>query len=85
METIVIDSLDSLFKNIPNKFNTGRYHSWAAAIMTFPDCLKITSIDHRGNIMSFRHRELNVKGIQFHPESILSEHGKQLMHNWLYS
>ena len=85
IETIVIDSMDSLFQNIPNRFMTGRYHSWAADIMTFPDCLKITSIDHQGTIMSLRHRELEVKGIQFHPESILSEHGKQLIHNWLYS
>ena len=85
METIVIDSMDALFQNIPHRFMTGRYHSWAADIMTFPDCLKITSIDHQGTIMSMSHREMDVKGIQFHPESILSEYGKQRIHNWLYS
>ena len=85
METIVIDSSDSLFRDIPTKFMTGRYHSWAVDILTFPDDLKVTSIDNQGTIMAFRHRELNVKGIQFHPESILSEYGKTLIGNWIYS
>ena len=84
-ETIIIDQEERLFLNIPNKFLTGRYHSWAVAKDSLPDCLQVTSTDQEGTIMSIRHRELAVKGIQFHPESILSDHGKQLIYNWLYA
>lgn len=81
--TIVVDESEILFKNIPAKFKTGRYHSWVVSKKNFPSCLRVTSVDEEQNIMSLRHNELDVCGVQFHPESVLTEHGKQIMQNWL--
>jgi len=72
-----------LFKDIPNNFLVGRYHSWAADKANFPDELEITAVDSEGVIMAIAHKTLDVKGVQFHPESILSEHGKEIISNWL--
>ncbi|MEO6903442.1 MAG: aminodeoxychorismate/anthranilate synthase component II [Bacteroidia bacterium] len=74
---------DSLFKNIPKKINAGRYHSWIVNKNDFPKELEITAFDKTGNIMGLRHRTLDVKGVQFHPESILTEHGLQIIQNWV--
>lgn len=74
-----------LFKGIPDNFMVGRYHSWAADKVGFPDELEITAVDNEGVIMAIAHRTLDVKGVQFHPESILSEHGKEIVSNWLES
>ena len=84
-ETQIIDSEEVLYRGIPQKFLSGRYHSWAVDVFRLPDCLKVTAIDEEGTIMSIRHRELAVKGIQFHPESVLSEYGRKILHNWLYA
>jgi anthranilate synthase component 2 len=72
-----------LFRNLPNNFMVGRYHSWAANKESFPDELEITAIDSEGVIMAIAHKLLDVRGVQFHPESILSEHGKEIVSNWL--
>jgi anthranilate synthase component 2 len=72
-----------LFKNLPQQFLVGRYHSWVVSNDNFPDDLEITSVDNNNQIMSLRHKIFNVKGVQFHPESILTEHGKQILNNWL--
>ncbi len=72
-----------LFKGITPPFNVGRYHSWVVDPAHFPDCLTITSVDTDGQIMSVRHKELDVCGVQFHPESVLTPEGKQMMKNWL--
>jgi len=72
-----------LFKGIPDSFLVGRYHSWAADKDNFSDELEITAIDNEGVIMAIAHKTLDVKGVQFHPESILSEHGKEIVSNWL--
>jgi len=74
---------DSLFNDIPKKFFVGRYHSWAISSQNFPDVLEITSIDECDEIMSIRHKTFDVKGVQFHPESILTPHGKKILENWL--
>lgn len=76
---------DSLFAGIDNTFEVGRYHSWVADKAGFPECLLITAEDEQGYIMAFRHKEYDVRGIQFHPESILTPQGKQIMANWLDS
>ncbi len=65
-----------LFKNLPQQLEVGRYHSWAINPTDFPDCLEITSLSENGEIMSIRHKTYNVKGVQFHPESILTPSGK---------
>lgn len=80
----IIDSTDSLFSGLPSTFRTGRYHSWVVNPQTLPTCLKITSLDHAGEIMSLIHENQLVRGVQFHPESILTEWGSELISNWLY-
>ncbi|WP_423148765.1 anthranilate synthase component II [Rubrolithibacter danxiaensis] len=82
-EMKVLDDEDPLFKNLPEQFNIGRYHSWAVSTKGFPDDLKVTAQDTDGVIMALRHKNLDVSGVQFHPESVLTEHGKQLIKNWL--
>ncbi|RAR47437.1 anthranilate synthase component II [Flavobacterium lacus] len=76
---------DSLFKDLPTEFEVGRYHSWVINADDFPDDLEITSVDENGEIMSIRHKTLDVKGVQYHPESILTPHGKKILENWLES
>lgn len=73
---------DSLFTDLPPSFQVGRYHSWVVA-QPLPPQLEVLAQDTTGQIMALRHREYNVKGVQFHPESILSPEGKQLLTNWL--
>ncbi|MEP1032046.1 aminodeoxychorismate/anthranilate synthase component II [Ekhidna sp.] len=74
---------EPLFKGLPASFNVCRYHSWILEKNNLPDSLEVTSVAENGNIMSIRHKEYNVRGVQFHPESIMTEHGKTLMQNWL--
>ncbi len=81
--TIVTDNDALLFQNISSPFQSGRYHSWAVSPNNFPDCLKITAIDKQHIIMAIQHRELDICGVQFHPESILTEQGKLLIKNWV--
>ncbi|WP_026897611.1 anthranilate synthase component II [Daejeonella oryzae] len=81
----VLDKNDSLFYGCPDEFKVGRYHSWAVNQDDLPADLKVTATDSSGVIMALSHASLNVKGVQFHPESILTEHGKLLIENWLNS
>ncbi len=74
---------DDLFKGLPNEITTGRYHSWVVDTKNFPDVLEITAVDEQGKIMALRHKTLDIVGVQFHPESILTEFGKEMMQNWL--
>lgn len=74
---------DSIFEGLPSKFRSGRYHSWAIDPESDLSKLKITAVDENGNIMAVSHKEFDVKGVQFHPESILTEHGKRILKNWL--
>ncbi|QIE59129.1 aminodeoxychorismate/anthranilate synthase component II [Rasiella rasia] len=76
---------EPLFKNIETPIEIGRYHSWVVATNNFPESLEITSTDENGQIMSLRHRELDVRGVQFHPESVLTPKGKQMIQNWIHS
>lgn len=72
-----------LFLGLPNPFEATRYHSLLVKRETFPDCLEITAETAEGEIMGLRHKELPVWGVQFHPESILTTHGKELLANFL--
>jgi len=74
---------DLLFKWLNRTIEVGRYHSWIVGKENFPDCLEITSEDEEGEIMSLRHKEYKVRGIQFHPESVLTPQGKIIIKNWL--
>lgn len=79
----VLDTSDLLFKNLPNSFAVGRYHSWVINKEDFPEVLTITSEEDKGLIMSLRHQDYKVYGVQFHPESILTENGKEIIANFL--
>ncbi len=81
-KAIVVDPSDELFKGLQQEFNCGRYHSWAVKKQDLPDCLKLTVIDEHDFVMSFRHKTLDVCGVQFHPESILTEHGLEIIENF---
>ncbi|WP_421919065.1 anthranilate synthase component II [Marinifilum sp.] len=83
--TIIHDSSEILFKDIYSNFKSGRYHSWAVCKERFPSCLMITSTDENNVIMSIRHKELDLCGVQFHPESILTEKGNLILKNWILS
>lgn len=76
---------DTLFNDLPNEFEVGRYHSWVINPDDFPHDLEITSVDENGEIMSIRHKTFDVRGVQYHPESILTLHGKKILENWLQS
>lgn len=73
----------NLFRGLPPVFPVARYHSWVISDLDFPSSLEITARDEHGNIMAIAHRQYNVQGLQFHPESILTPHGMQMMRNWL--
>jgi anthranilate synthase component 2 len=74
---------DVLFHGLDKKIEVGRYHSWAAEKSTLPDCLKITAVDEEGMIMALAHKTYDVRGVQFHPESVLTPKGEQMLKNWL--
>jgi anthranilate synthase/aminodeoxychorismate synthase-like glutamine amidotransferase len=72
-----------VFSGLPSPFEATRYHSLVIRRETIPDCLEITAETEIGEIMGVRHREMPVEGVQFHPESILTEHGKELLANFI--
>lgn len=74
---------DYLFEHLPETFEAGRYHSWVVSRSGLPDSLEVTAISDDGHIMALRHRTYDVRGIQFHPESILTPEGTQILQNWL--
>ncbi len=80
---ITIVSKDELFHNLPKKIQVGRYHSWVMNPNSIPEVLEVTSIDKEQHIMSIKHKHLDVKGVQFHPESILTPDGKVILENWI--
>lgn len=81
----VLDKDELLFKDCPEIIKVGRYHSWVVSNNGLPDCFVVTASDDTGEIMALRHKTLDVRGVQFHPESVLTEYGKQMMQNWLES
>jgi anthranilate synthase component 2 len=74
---------ETLFTGIETGMEVGRYHSWSVNPETLPDVLEVTSVDSEGQIMSFRHITFDIKGVQFHPESVLTPSGKKILSNWL--
>ena len=75
---------DPVFSGLPAEITIGRYHSWVVSRKGLPDCLEVTAVSDEGQIMALRHRELNVRGIQFHPESILTPDGRRMLQNWMF-
>lgn len=79
----VTDTAEPVFAGLPESFPVGRYHSWAVAKESLPPVLKITAEDPSGVIMGLTHESLDVRGLQFHPESVMTEYGKEMIANWL--
>ncbi len=80
---VITDPEEVIFKGLQNGFKIGRYHSWAVVSENLPKELLITATDEKGVMMALRHRDLDVRGVQFHPESVLTENGKEMIFNWL--
>ena len=74
---------DYIFSGLPRDILVGRYHSWVVDAASLPDCLEILATSDEGQVMALRHRTLDVRGIQFHPESVLTPEGRQIIDNWL--
>lgn len=83
--SIYVEKESLIYTNLPNSFKVGRYHSWALDPQTIPENITVTATDEEGNIMSIEHTSLPIQAVQFHPESILTEYGKELLNNWLIS
>jgi len=79
----IVDTDNYLFKNIPLRFNAGRYHSWVVDKDSMNNNIVITAIDDNGLIMGIKHKHFDVNGLQFHPESILTEYGLNIINNWV--
>ena len=79
----VEDSDELLFKDVPSQFEIGHYHSWAVKEERWPEDLIITARNEEGLVMGLRHRHFDVRGLQFHPESVLTPDGLQMMKNWI--
>ena len=75
---------DPLFSGLPAEIPVGRYHSWVVDTENFPEELAITALSPEGQIMALKHREYDIHGIQFHPESVLTPDGKTIVKNWLF-
>ena len=83
IETIIEAPDEPLFRAMPSRFLSGRYHSWTVARENLPDCLRVTAGDDAGRVMAISHKTFDARGIQFHPESILTEGGARIIRNWL--
>lgn len=79
----ITDNANHLFAGLPGEIVVGLYHSWMVSQNVFPHCLKVTAVAGDGTIMALAHREYDIQGIQFHPESVMTPHGQLIMHNWL--
>lgn len=80
---IRITASNYLFEGLPEEILVGRYHSWVIDRENFPDALEIKAVSQEGYIMALRHKDFDVQGIQFHPESVLTPDGKKIISNWL--
>jgi anthranilate synthase component 2 len=79
----VLDREDYLYRNVPGEFDGGRYHSWIVSEKDLPESLQVTARAEDGEIMGMRHREYDVKGVQYHPESVLTKEGTAILTNWI--
>lgn len=78
-----VHEVDYLFRGLNRDILVGRYHSWVVDADSFPSCLEVTCVSNEGQVMALRHTEFDVRGIQFHPESVLTPDGKKMIKNWL--
>jgi anthranilate synthase component 2 len=81
--TLNAGSESRIFKGLPSRIQVGRYHSWIVSEEQFPEDLEITAKDDNGFIMALQHKQYDIQGVQFHPESVLTPEGDKIMRNWL--
>lgn len=81
--TYVLDPTEPIFATVPRVFETGHYHSWAVDMATLPMDFKITAADDNAYVMAMRHKQYDLTSVQFHPESVLTEHGLKIIENWV--
>ncbi len=79
----LLNADSKLFKNLPDQIEVGRYHSWIISDENFPEELEVTAKDDNGYIMALQHKQYDVQGVQFHPESVLTPDGETIIRNWL--
>ncbi len=84
LDTAIIKH-EGIFSILPKSIKTGHYHSWVLNELNFPECLTINALNTEGGIMAFMHKTLNIVGIQFHPESVLTPLGDEILQHWLQS
>jgi len=82
-KAFITDTSERLFKGLPAEFEVGRYHSWTVVPESVPSTMTVTATDNKGRIMGLAHKQYDVRGVQFHPESVLTQHGKEMLQNWL--
>ena len=80
---VTLTAEDYIFEGLPKTINVGRYHSWVVSADSMPDCLDILALSNEGYVMALRHKTFDLRGIQFHPESVLTPDGKRIISNWL--
>ena len=81
--TTITDRSERLFTDISDELTVGRYHSWTVVPESMPADLRVTAVDEQGRVMGLSHTRFDVKGLQFHPESVLTENGVKMIENWL--
>jgi len=81
----ILNENEPLFKGLESPIEIGRYHSWVISQENFPESLEITAVDENHQIMAIRHKEYDICGVQFHPESVLTPSGKEMIKNWIES
>jgi anthranilate synthase component 2 len=81
--TVRLRNTHSFFKGLPAEIQVGRYHSWVVSRENFPKALQILAEDKEGAIMALAHKNLDITGVQFHPESVMTPYGRQMIQNWL--
>lgn len=81
--SVNIIKASAISAGIPDKFKAGRYHSWAVKKENLPNCLEVLMEDENEVVMALKHKEFDIYGLQFHPESVLTEHGEKFIENWL--
>lgn len=79
----VVSATERMFEGLPNRFTITHYHSWAVIPESVPDELEVTAVNDTGMVMGLAHRTLDVRGVQFHPESVMTEYGKRMIKNWI--
>lgn len=79
----ILDRSEAIFADIPDELTVGRYHSWTVVPDSMPADLRTTAVDEQGRVMALAHARFDVKGLQFHPESVLTENGVKMLENWL--